>query len=71
MALMHAAPQEASRVFTVAKPMAGVVPQGRMAMDDASFGASTMYNDLLQSLYDEGQAFMGYPALAQLTRRPR
>ena len=69
MALMQAAPQESSRAFTIAKPMAGVVPAGRIAMDDAGFGASTMYGALMQSLYDEGQAFMGYPALAQLTQR--
>ena len=71
MALMHAADAAPVNPFVIPKPLAGVVPKGaRLAMDDtSSFGVASIYGDLMQSLYSEGLAFAGYPALAQMTQR--
>ena len=61
-------PATTANVFKVWKPAPGVVPNtAGMAMDQ---GMSELYGWAMQDAYSEGLAFMGYPALAQLTVRP-
>src|SRR4051812_9574886 len=56
------------RPFEVAKPLAGVLPDGMaadMAMDDAiDYGAITW------SAFTDGLQWLGYPYLAELAQRP-
>ena len=61
-------------IFSPAKPMPGVVPEGKavMAMDQAFVGptqwAATPYAGY--GAFAEGLTFMGYPYLSELAQRP-
>ena len=58
-----------AQTWKIPRPPAGVVPKGAvMAMDDAidSYSTWAMQN----ALFAEGQAFLGYPYLAELSQRP-
>lgn len=61
---------QASNPFAAYRPAKGVVPAGltSMAFDSAIDDLFGAYS--LESAYDEGLAFMGYPALAMMTARP-
>ncbi|HUW45152.1 MAG TPA: hypothetical protein VMW50_05080, partial [Dehalococcoidia bacterium] len=58
-----------TKTWSIPKPPPGVVPESvLMAMDEAPDGYSgwAMQN----ALFAEGQAFLGYPYLAELSQRP-
>lgn len=64
---------EPEKLWTVAKPAPGVVPDDkRMAFDaslESSFSGMAGWAQS-SSLFAEGLAFLGYPYLAQLSQRP-
>jgi hypothetical protein len=57
-------------IFKPAEHPPGVIPENAMAMDEAFDGLSSWGGDRLSSAFAEGQAFLGYPYLAELAQRP-
>lgn len=56
------------RAFEVAQPMPGVLPEGAGLAFDAAMDTALSWAG--RAVFDEGQEFLGYPYLVQLTQRP-
>lgn len=76
----HLTPLDPSRVFALARPMKGVVPEAdtatMLAMDEAltasvDFAAASIgAGGFAESYATEGLVFLGYPYLSELAQRP-
>ena len=63
-------PMDAKAIFEPYKPAPGVLPAGQtIAMDAVSSGYSQTYDMSLFGAWEEGQQFLGYPALSILAQR--
>ncbi len=63
-------PVDVKAIFAPYKPHPGVLPAGQtLAMDSVSSGYSSTYDMSLFGAWEEGQQFLGYPALSILAQR--